>query len=756
MPKPVDQETDVRNYIIPLVEANMVASPEWRRYVAELVARDDDASKNPDAVRKEDDCRLFPVAMDSVAYNMPKAMRQINFIRHIQDSGSRPDDAELLAKLTEVLCRDLRYWLLRDPKLKSQTGIPAVPGKIRIFLSHAKADDTNEAQTIKDYIQRNTQCEAFFDETDIASGHNYADILKDAVTHESAGLVVIQGDNYADRPWCRKEIRDFLNPVQDPLAGARGPLTQFFIPPVVVVQTMKGKQLARTIPELGYSPCLGWQENSAGFVVTTLLREILFGLFYRVLADRSADARSEPGEVFINRAPDPVMVNRILKARLAVGAWPKQIIVHPGYGLSRLEMEGLECASNGVEFKSFLDHARSENDPEASLSDHESGSASPTAPLAGKVIALSAGTPGDILTTGQSDEHIAELLTRLLRPLIASGASVLYGGGLPKTFRPDEPWNEALNFTALLMSLLLSERETSGNEGSNAFPRLMLSVAWHARHEITHRDIAQWLDICSMVFPPDQEAGINRDELPSEPTEPTAEEMEDLADPAKRKLRDQYRERLDDYRNVQAAVTAVSLTAMRRRICDKTLEVHLPDAPEGFNTGIAPIAQLLIGGATSDFSGVMPGIFEETLYALQARKPVFIIGACGGAAAVLATRLLELVNRDNAKPAPPAPPEFTARHYEKQEKYSRMLQGIKHRAITCNPNDSFNDLWSKLCEVHDAESLAMLFNNGLDGPENIELLKAGSFLTICDSLWKGCRISTGPARGSHAGGSEGS
>ena len=214
--------------------------------------------------------------------------------------------------------------------------------------------------------------------------------------------------------------------------------------------------------------------------------------------------------------------------------------------------------------------------------------------------------------------------------------------------------------------------------------------------------------------------------------------MEGLTDSEKRRLGKEYRERLDDYRNLQAAVTAVSLTAMRRRICDKTLNIHLPDSRQDADTEITPIAHVLIGGATSDFSGVMPGIFEEALYAFQAEKPVFIIAACGGAAAVLSTRLLELAQPENVvEPKLTAPPEFTAGHYGKQEKFSRMLQGIKHPAITCNPNDSFSDLWSKLREVHDATSLAKLLNNGLNGAENIALLEATSFLTICDLIGEG-------------------
>jgi hypothetical protein len=686
--------------------------------------------------------------MESVAYNMPESLRKLNFIRHVQTSETIPDDAELLAKLTEVLCRDLRYWLVRESKSRLAAAeskeLPSVPGKVRIFLSHAKADDTDEALAIKEHIQKNTQCEAFFDETDIASGYDYADILEQAVKGESAGLIVIQGDNYADRPWCRKEIRDFLKPVRDPLA-TDAPHYQFFIPPVVVVQTMKGKQIARTIPELGYSPCVRWSEKAAGFVVTTLLREILFGLFYRILADRIAhSAKSANDEVFINRAPDPVMVSRIIKSlhEDTSDTCATHTVVHPGYGLSKMEMDGLLSAVSGIRFRSFLDRTN--------LAAHASSSAKQkdapvSPPLSGKIIALSAGTPDDILSTGQSDEHLAELLTRLLRPLIAAGASILYGGRLPESFRPATPWNEPLNFTGLLLNLLLSERETSGMKGSHAFPRLFLPVAWHARARITKRDIAQWLDICSILFLSEKDTGIDSKELPRKPAEPTAAQLEELTESGRRKSREDHRERLDNFKSVDAAVTAVSLSAMRKKICENFLKYRLPDGEESDGIPLQTCAHILVGGAMSNFAGIMPGVFEEALYAIQSKKPLFIIGACGGAAAVLSKQLAALANLDSPRPKD-VPSLFTAKHYEKQERFGRMLTGIKHPAITCNPNDSFRDLWTELAKVHDPESLAALLNNGLTGEENLKLLTATSFGEICDRVWQGirARISDSP------------
>ena len=151
------------NYIIPLVEAHMVACPRWRAYVADFAA--------PAAPRNSTD-RLYPVAIDPVAYQMPAIMRNLNYIRHNLRQSPPPETEGLLGQLTEVLCRDLRSELheMRKPNdLKQrnasdsqslkQASRPLRTGKLKIFLSHAKADGTKTPVALKEYILGKTQCE---------------------------------------------------------------------------------------------------------------------------------------------------------------------------------------------------------------------------------------------------------------------------------------------------------------------------------------------------------------------------------------------------------------------------------------------------------------------------------------------------------------------------------------------------------------------------------------------------------------------
>ncbi|TLD71706.1 TIR domain-containing protein [Phragmitibacter flavus] len=739
VPPPLYDDPGILNYIIPLIDANMVASPDWRRYVSAFVggmlptspatgSAKTKAKKSPPAAAE---CVLLPVAMEPLAYNMPESMRRLNFIRHIAKDDQPVDDETLIARLTEVICRDLRARMFQK-KASNRIKQPlSPPDKIKIFLSHAKADDTKEAIALKEYIQRETQCEAFFDETDIASGYDYARILENSITQDSAGLVVIQGDNYADRPWCRKEIRDFLQPFAYPNSSKEQRL-QYFIHPVIVVQTMKGHQIARTIPELGYSPCIRWATKTPDdyfatprFVVTTLLREILFSLFHRLLAESIAERKKDCREIFINRSPDPFLINRIL-ANKATNLFLKGnqacSFVHPGYGLSGMDREGLKAAFPQCEFTSFL--SRSSSNRWAGLK------------LKGKVIAISVGNPGDILAKGLWDEHIQELLVRLLRPLLHAQASILYGGTLPKNLKSSPPWEKGINFTVTMLRLLAGERQPINEHEEQ--PRLYIPTPCHEL-PISAKTIAQWTDICSFVPVTAEDTGIELKSLQEPaPPSPDPEELAALSYTERQKTQREYEDAKNEYHVRRRAIEARAYSAMRRKVCDsKSLLVcSLPDSlSDTLGTKrVKTHAHILIGGKLLGFAGIMPGLFEEFLHAVRAKKPIYLISEYGGAAALLAKWLIH----------PPAkqPPELTIEYYKQHsEKYAETFLELEKLPTTLpkmpTPQDAFDKLRGYIDQVSGHGDLAKIFRNGLTHYENLDLLSAGNSGTISRLIWTG-------------------
>lgn len=65
----------------------------------------------------------------------------------------------------------------------------------------------------------------------------------------------------------------------------------------------------------------------------------------------------------------------------------------------------------------------------------------------------------------------------------------------------------------------------------------------------------------------------------------------------------------------------VGLTAMRKLMCAQT------------------DARIVLGGKLEGYKGAMPGVTEETLLALAAKQPVFLVGGFGGCARAIAEAL---------------------------------------------------------------------------------------------------------------------
>ncbi len=119
-------------------------------------------------------------------------------------------------------------------------------------------------KALRNYIQGQTQCQVFFDENDIGFGRAFDESLESNVRGHARAMIVVNGDNYADRPWCRWEIEKFTRPrvlsLQTGRGVQQGPCIQFF-PPVLVVNAMSGPKMTRMVPELSQAPAVRWAEG---------------------------------------------------------------------------------------------------------------------------------------------------------------------------------------------------------------------------------------------------------------------------------------------------------------------------------------------------------------------------------------------------------------------------------------------------------------------------------------------------------------
>jgi hypothetical protein len=212
----------------------------------------------------------------------------------------------------------------------------------------------------------------------------------------------------------------------------------------------------------------------------------------------------------------------------------------------------------------------------------------------------------DLLSRGIGLEHLKELLHALARPLLRQGASLAYGGN----------WEETeYNLTYELLRLVKAEQDN--NAGTDADGRqigkLFNHLSWPRYLSLSTSDEARWIDSCRVVRITQAAAGI----------------VEAAVVPDDEAYRDDPRTVLN---------TALALSAMRRLMMEE-MQIEIPDVPQAER--IPPVvARIMMSGRVTDYSGFLPGIFEEALATLEQNKPLYLLGGFGGAAECLARAML--------------------------------------------------------------------------------------------------------------------
>jgi hypothetical protein len=190
--------------------------------------------------------------------------------------------------------------------------------------------------------------------------------------------------------------------------------------------------------------------------------------------------------------------------------------------------------------------------------------------LEGWRIAVSISDSPDLASLGLGDRHLRDVMVEVARHLISAGATLVYGGDLRKK-----------GYTELLFEVAVRYYKASDRR-----PCLTDFLPWPVHIEMPPDDLAK------SVYELGEHAEIIR-LAPDGTSLPRDEKI------APRRARDEE--------------WAPTLTAMRRRVTAETQ------------------AHVVLGGAL-EYRGRMPGIAEETLLALEARKPVYLVGGFGGCA----------------------------------------------------------------------------------------------------------------------------
>jgi hypothetical protein len=562
-PPPIAVDDARHTAIVVLVDAEMVIGEGWDKYVEELWRQ---AGATPERHR------LFPVAFDDSAYQLSPLVGEVNFIRtqgHNPEAGS----GFLLNRLTNELGR----LLTQRPTLatvESETTTGASPPKMRLFLSHAKADGEKTALVLRDYIHQNLALDTFFDAIDIAAGFDFENEINAGLG--TAAFLVVHTDAYASRVWCQHEV------IRAKRHGR----------PVVVIHAIEEGE-ARSFPYIGNVPTIRWRPDEPARVeaiIGLMLREVLRTEYFKQHFDDLRELFGVPEAVrTLPRAPE-------LLTCLALRAESDKVpyFVYPDPPLAKQELDLL-----------------TELDPNLRLTTPTLLLASPLQPLAlagqnlekaaagwrialsvseaGRSISKELSLSGDSYLTlrGFSHAHLQDAAAEFARFLLAAGATLAYGGDL----RQD-------GFTELLFELLTAYRAISGE----AVDAIQSYLAWplHLGLDATQRarlkNTARFHPI-----PPPADLGIDVTDITSKDQVPPTT-------PANR------------------VAWARSLTAMRERM---NTEIHARLLLGGQARGLGKYPGLaeeaLLGlrtGKTIFLIGAFGGCAGFVIEALRGQKPV--------------------------------------------------------------------------------------------------------------------------------------
>jgi len=299
------------------------------------------------------------------------------------------------------------------------------------------------------------------------------------------------------------------------------------------------------------------------------------------------------------------------------------------------------------------------------------------------VLAVSAGNSSDLARYGLTKHHEKTLEEELYLYLITSGFQIAYGGALQGDYSKANG-----NFTKMLFEIDRNYSDLVRQAGANRVEAIVNYAPWplhvgYGRKE--HRLFRNADDLIQCPAPDSAEVPESIDELFPIPEKKDAFRFKSMT----------VQQRLAWTRG---------LTAMRALMTE----------------GCA--ARLAIGGKLRGFSGIYPGIVEEAWMSLASGRPLFLIGAFGGAAAAVIAAL-----QGNASRLADEMREAT----DLQETLDlASSRGIKSQSAgeasplytlgkILHPNDMIDDIVR--CG---AAGLSAALNNGLKDKENQELFSS--------------------------------
>jgi hypothetical protein len=448
---------------------------------------------------------------------------------------------------------------------------------------------------------------------DIEPGRGWQERLEKGI-EDGAAMLAIVTDEYSERAWCRRELREFRTPVCDEGKGGL-----WWLRPVFVLDALSGSR-TRSMFEIGSAPTTRWQRDSAIAIIDSLVRDVLFGEVQRLRASRVPCQ----GVEVINWVPDTWT---ILELQRLMRPKPLSRIAYPGDGLPQLE------TATALRRVSGTGTAIIRGDSESMTTERP-------------IVTFSAGDPPveHLVRRGIGAPHVDDGVLRVARSVLRGNLDAAYAGNLRD------------GFTASL----------ADDTGKVVIgPRFISFLGWPFSEKLTPAQVAHTLGLCRYVR---VDPGFSTHGI-----EPFSE--------------------TPDFGWAMARAT----TATRKLLFSRVSCVDVNSEAVG-----PRIAQILFAGKAFGFLGIMPGIAEEAMCALNANLAVYVVGAFGSAARLLAESLT----------TSELPDAFTHDSHESNAIFRRMLEGAKNAGCDDAPTEAFQKLQATLKTV--GEDLNQL-HNGLNG-----------------------------------------
>lgn len=297
-------------------------------------------------------------------------------------------------------------------------------------------------------------------------------------------------------------------------------------------------------------------------------------------------------------------------------------------------------------------------------------------PLA--TFAVSISESGELAKHGLTELHQRQLTDEVHLYLLLAGIQIVYGGRLDPDHLDDPD-----NFTRRLFNLVADYWDVARNAEAAIVP--ILNVSPWPLWKSYGPEVGQLFGPRTATF-----EGL---ELPSDFPIPLA----DLHPQTNGFVPDDTPERLYAW--------ARSMTHMREYVTHKSA------------------ARLCIGGKLSGFVGPIPGLLEEPLIQLRAKKPLFLVGALGGA-----TKLVIDLLQGRSRP------DMTTAEMRQLAPHHDGVAAVYARYGEVSPSPE-----SIAAELHElgAGGVAGALRNGLDEEENRELFRSVDPVRVAQLVLEG-------------------